>query len=104
MMWDEDFKKGNNASGFVTVEFESTLTPDTRRSGGMHYTSIENIHKVTDPLFLNDLREEFENIMEITVFKTRLVKLEAFQEKLSGLTFLEIKVQSLIQFSDSLAA
>ena len=24
--------------------FESTLNPETRRSGGMHYTSIENIH------------------------------------------------------------
>ena len=33
--------------------FESTLNPETRRSGGMHYTSIENIHKVIDPLFLD---------------------------------------------------
>ena len=32
--------------------FESTLNPNTRRSGGMHYTSLENIHKVIDPLFL----------------------------------------------------
>lgn len=31
--------------------FESTLNPETRRSGGMHYTSIENIHKVIAPLF-----------------------------------------------------
>ena len=30
--------------------FESTLNPETRRSGGMHYTSIENIHKVIDPI------------------------------------------------------
>jgi len=33
--------------------FESTLNPATRREGGMHYTSIENIHKVIDNLFLN---------------------------------------------------
>ena len=40
--------------------FESTLNPTTRRAGGMHYTSLENIHKVIDPLFLDDLRKEFE--------------------------------------------
>ena len=44
--------------------FESTLNPETRRSGGMHYTSIENIHKVIDPLFLNDLRSELDEILE----------------------------------------
>lgn len=33
--------------------FESTLNPETRRHGGMHYTSIENIHKLIDPLFLD---------------------------------------------------
>ena len=44
--------------------FESTLNPETRRSGGMHYTSIENIHKVIDPLFLNDLRKELNEILE----------------------------------------
>jgi hypothetical protein len=43
--------------------FESTLNPETRRSGGMHYTSIENIHKVIDPLFLDDLKAEFDSIL-----------------------------------------
>ena len=42
--------------------FESTLNPETRHDGGMHYTSIENIHKVIDPLFLDDLKNEFESI------------------------------------------
>ena len=42
---------------FGTV-FESTLEHDTRRAGGMHYTSIENIHKVIDPLFLDDLKAQ----------------------------------------------
>ena len=69
--------------------FESTLNPDTRRSGGMHYTSIENIHKVIDPLFLDGLRSELEEIKEIAVDKTRKAKLDAFQSKLAGLTFLD---------------
>ena len=69
--------------------FESTLNPDTRRSGGMHYTSIENIHKVIDPLFLDDLRAELATILEIKVNKTRLARLEEFRNKLSSLTFLD---------------
>jgi len=69
--------------------FESTLNPETRRSGGMHYTSIENIHKVIDPLFLDALREELATIKEITVDKSRDSKLRAFQSKLAGLTFLD---------------
>lgn len=69
--------------------FESTLNPETRRSGGMHYTSIENIHKVIDPLFLNDLKQEFEEIKSIKTKKTRDAKLEAFQSKLASLTFLD---------------
>ena len=69
--------------------FESTLNPETRRSGGMHYTSIENIHKVIDPLFLDELRSELEGIKEIAVDKTRKAKLQAFQSKLASLTFLD---------------
>ncbi len=69
--------------------FESTLNPDTRRSGGMHYTSIENIHKVIDPLFLDDLRIELTNILEVKVNKTRLTRLEDFRNKLAALTFLD---------------
>ena len=69
--------------------FESTLNPETRRSGGMHYTSIENIHKVIDPLFLDNLKNELEKIKEIKVEKTRKQQLEAFRNKLSTLTFLD---------------
>lgn len=69
--------------------FESTLNPETRRAGGMHYTSIENIHKVIDPLFLDDLTAEFEEIKAISVTKTREAMLRAFQSKLAGLTFLD---------------
>ena len=69
--------------------FESTLNPETRRSGGMHYTSIENIHKVIDPLFLDDLRAELEEIKEIAVDNTRKARLKTFQQKLASLTFLD---------------
>lgn len=66
--------------------FEITLNPETRRSGGMHYTSIENIHKVIDPLFLDDLKAELSSILEIKVNKTRF---DDFRDKLSSLTFLD---------------
>ncbi|MCI9469422.1 MAG: SAM-dependent DNA methyltransferase [Oscillospiraceae bacterium] len=69
--------------------FESTLNPETRRSGGMHYTSIENIHKVIDPLFLDGLKAEFEEIKSIKIERTQRAKLQAFQQKLAGLTFLD---------------
>lgn len=69
--------------------FESTLNPETRRAGGMHYTSIENIHKVIDPLFLNDLKAEFEEIKKIDVVCTRDKKLHVFQDKLASLVFLD---------------
>jgi hypothetical protein len=79
--------------------FESTLNPETRRSGGMHYTSIENIHKVIDPLFLNDLKHELKEIEELKSATSRNRRLKAFQDKLASLTFLEIKTQNWIQFN-----
>ena len=69
--------------------FESTLNPETRRSGGMHYTSIENIHKVIDPLFLDALKAEFAQICEIKVDRTKKAKLEQFRDKLASLSFLD---------------
>lgn len=69
--------------------FESTLNPETRRSGGMHYTSIENIHKVIDPLFLDSLKKEMEDIKAISVAKTKKDRAYAFQDKLADLTFFD---------------
>lgn len=69
--------------------FESTLNPETRRKGGMHYTSIENIHKVIDPLFLDDLKEELNRDLDIKVKKDRKVTLVGFQDKIAGLKFLD---------------
>ena len=69
--------------------FESTLNPETRRSGGMHYTSIENIHKVIDPLFLDDLTKEFNEIDSIQVVRTKKQKLQIFQSKLASYKWLD---------------
>ena len=89
--------------------FESTLNPETRRKGGMHYTSIQNIHKVIDPLFLDDLRAEFTKIVEtfpetshkarttatvketyqVTSLRKRNAKLDQFRNKLANLKFLD---------------
>ena len=85
----EDFNWSEISPTIFGAVFESTLNPETRRKGGMHYTSIENIHKVTDPLFLDDLRAELEEIKQIAVPKTRERRLTGFQAKLAGLTFLD---------------
>lgn len=69
--------------------FESTLNPETRRKGGMHYTSVENIHKVIDPLFLDELKDELKNALELKVPGTRKKRLEAFRKKLGTLIFLD---------------
>ena len=84
-----DFDWSDISPTIFGAVFESTLNPETRRSGGMHYTSIENIHKVIDPLFLNDLRGELDTILEEKVEKQRIKKLDAYQDKLSQLTFLD---------------
>lgn len=85
----EDFDWSEISPTIFGAVFESTLNPETRRSGGMHYTSIENIHKVIDPLFLDELRDELAKIKEIKVEKIRKQQLEAYREKLSKLTFLD---------------
>ena len=69
--------------------FESTLNPETRRSGGMHYTSIENIHKVIDPLFLDELKLELDEILKETVVKTKQRKLKEYQDKLATIVCLD---------------
>ena len=85
----EDFDWSAISPTIFGAVFESTLNPETRRKGGMHYTSIENIHKVIDPLFLDDLRAELDAIRQLTTIKTRERRLEAFQDKLASLKFLD---------------
>lgn len=69
--------------------FEGALSHDTRRSGGMHYTSPENIHKVIDPLFLDGLKEELDDILAKQNPSARTRALRAYHDKLGRLTFLD---------------
>ena len=85
----EDFDWSAISPTIFGAVFESTLNPQTRRAGGMHYTSIENIHKVIDPLFLDELKAELEEIKAISVDRTRDAKLRSFQARLANLKFLD---------------
>lgn len=85
----DDFNWSEISPTIFGAVFESTLNQETRRSGGMHYTSIENIHKVIDPLFLDDLRKELADIEEISVNVTKRKRLEEFQDKIANLKFLD---------------
>ena len=84
-----DFDRSEISPTIFGAVFESTLNPVTRRTGGMHYTSIENIHKVIDPLFLNGLRRELDEILEEKTERKRQKLLDAFQDRLASLTFLD---------------
>lgn len=91
MMVDEKKKfdwSGISPTIFGAV-FESTLNPETRRTGGMHYTSVENIHRVIDPLFLDRLRDEFDNFKAIAEPRRRRRELLAFQERIAAMTFFD---------------
>lgn len=86
----EDFDWSDISPTIFGAVFESTLNPETRRSGGMHYTSIENIHKVIDPLFLNELEDELEEkILSIKTIDTIKKNVKSFQDKISNLKFLD---------------
>lgn len=85
----ENFNWSEISPTIFGAVFESTLNPETRRHGGMHYTSIENIHKVIDPLFLDDLKKELDEIGAIAVERTKTARLRAYQRKLASLTFLD---------------
>lgn len=85
----KDFDWSGISPTIFGAVFESTLNPETRRKGGMHYTSLENIHKVIDPLFLTSLKQEFEEIRAGKQPNVRKKKLGEFQDKLASLTFLD---------------
>ncbi len=92
-----DFDWSDISPTIFGAVFESTLNPETRRKGGMHYTSIENIHKVIDPLFMDELNEEFEaikNEFKNVIQSKKLLKeydkkLIEFQTKIANLNFLD---------------
>ena len=85
----DDFDWSQISPTIFGAVFESTLNPETRRAGGMHYTSIENIHKVTDPLFLDELKAEMADIKATAIAKTKKERAYAFQDKIAGLKFFD---------------
>ncbi|MBQ3469296.1 MAG: class I SAM-dependent DNA methyltransferase [Bacilli bacterium] len=85
----DDFDWSDISPTIFGAVFESTLNPETRRAGGMHYTSIENIHKVIDPLFLDELRKELDDALAYKNEKTRNEALDKFQEHIGSLTFFD---------------
>lgn len=70
---------------------EETLSHDQRRQGGMHYTTVKNIHRVIDPLFLDDLKAELKAIEkdESLGERARINQLQKYQNKLASLKFLD---------------
>lgn len=84
-----DFNWSEISPTIFGAVFESTLNQETRRKGGMHYTSIENIHKVIDPLFLDDLKSEFKSLCESKQPNVKRTKLREFQKKLGTLKFFD---------------
>ena len=62
--------------------FQAVISVDQRGSLGQHYTSVPNIMKVIEPLFLNDLYESFENIKEISRTKLKIKKLNVLLDRL----------------------
>ncbi len=84
-----DFDWSSISPTIFGAVFESTLNPETRRSGGMHYTSIENIHRVIDPLFLDDLHRQYNEIMETKNLRRRIQQLKDLQQRMAALTFFD---------------
>lgn len=76
---------------------EETLSHDQRRKGGMHYTSPKNIHRLIDPLFLDDLKTELKALTDqyddpsISPQKRGALirQLKAYQDKLASLQFFD---------------
>ncbi len=90
----EPFRWGDISPTNFGCIFESTVASGLRASGGMHYTTPANIHKVIDPLFFDELREELDILLRMPTEKRQERKaaedrLEAFRTRLSSLRFLD---------------
>ena len=68
--------------------FQSVMDAAERRAQGAHYTTEKNILKVIGPLFLDDLRAEF-NRLRARKDKRRGGELTAFQKRLGGMKFFD---------------
>ena len=68
--------------------FQSVMDSDERRAQGAHYTTEKNILKVIEPLFLDDLRAEFERLKRRKDKRWR-TELRAFHKRLGGMKFFD---------------
>ncbi len=69
--------------------FQSIMDAKERRQQGAHYTSERDILKVINPLFMDDLWREFDQIKKRKTVEERKKFLTAFQNKLSNMTFFD---------------
>lgn len=89
-----EISEGFDWSGISPVIFgslmEETLSHDERRRGGMHYTTVKNIHRLIDPLFLDDLKAELEEAETKPVAGgARTNALNKLHDRIAGLRFLD---------------
>jgi len=80
------FDWSNISPAIFGALFQSVMDPEERRIQGAHYTSEKNILKVIEPLFMDNLRAEFDLVRKR---RGRLAALRQFQAKLGGLTFFD---------------
>jgi len=78
---------------------QAVVTPEHRGDMGMHYTSVPNIMKVMQPLFLDELQEEFEkakgNTKKLNLLHLRLQNLKIFDPACGSGNFLIIAYKEL---------
>ncbi len=82
------FDWSNISPAIFGALFQSVMDPAERRAQGAHYTTEKNILKVIEPLFLDDLRAEFERLKRRKDSRRR-ADLRRFQEKLGSMTFFD---------------
>ena len=82
------FDWSNISPAIFGALFQSVMDPAERRKQGAHYTTEKNILKVIEPLFLDDLRAEFERLKRRKDNRRR-ADLRRFQRKLGNLTFFD---------------
>jgi len=79
----ENFDWSTISPAIFGAMFQGVMDKAKRREAGAHYTSEENIEKLINPLFMDDLYNQFEKV------KTNPVALDRFHEKIAGLKFLD---------------
>ena len=82
------FDWSNISPAIFGALFQWVMDPEVRHAQGVHYTTEKNILKVIEPLFMDDLRAEFERLKSRRDSRRR-ADLQRFQENLGQLRFLD---------------